>query len=109
MAPSWPVTEAVSDGRSYNWTHAYEEFDKDRVPQYENVIGSHIVFKIKCEENNVKHLKARLSPLEHCNKMKIHFPKDSTTAQFDVSRLRLSLATTLRFRLEYLNTKRAYL
>ena len=108
-APPWVVEKAVKSEYNSNWADAYVEVKEVDVPKGANVIGSHIVYKVKVEENNRKRLKARLCPHGNHDNEKDSVRKDSATAQFDVIRLLCSIATILRFKLSCLDIKGAYL
>lgn len=108
-APPWIVNKAIEAELKSNCKDAYEEVMDADVPQSANVIGSHIVYNIKVEENGKKRLKARLCPHGNRDKEKDDIRKDSATAQFDVIRLVCSLATILGFRLGCLDVRGAYL
>ena len=50
-APSWIVREAFEKEHSSNWWDAYEEVDEAEVPRDANVISSHVVYKVKSNED----------------------------------------------------------
>lgn len=108
-APPWVIQKAVKTEYDSNWADAYVEVKDRDVPKGANVIGSHIVYKVKVEENNRKRLKARLCPHGNHDDEKDSVRKDSATAQFDVIRLLCSIATILGFKLSCLDIKGAYL
>ena len=108
-APPWIVEKAVTAEYTSNWADAYIEVKDEDVRKGANVIGSHIVYKVKVEENGRKRLKARLCPHGNHDIEKDSVRKDSATAQFDVIRMLCSLATILNFRLGCLDIKGAYL
>lgn len=87
----------------------HDEVDERTIKGNANVIPSHIVYKVKNEENNVKRMKARLCPNGNRDRMKTTVRKDSATAQFDEIRLLLSLASIFMFRLGCIDIKGAYL
>lgn len=108
-APPWIVEKAVKTEYNSNWANSYIEMKDADVPKGANVIGSHIVDKVKVEENNRKRLKAHLCPHGNHDNEKDSIRKDSATAQFDVIRLLCSIAAFLRFRLGCLDIQGAYL
>ena len=63
-----------------NWGNAYVEMKEHDVSKHANVIGLHVVYKVKVEENGVKRLKARLCPYGTRDKEKDNVRKDSATA-----------------------------
>ena len=69
------------------------------VPRTSNVISSHVVYEIKTRESGDKSLKARIVSHGNRDKQKDDSRKDSSTAEFDVIRLLLSVDTVLGLRL----------
>lgn len=108
-APSWLLDKALQEELSSNWSDTHDEVDERQIKRDANVIPSHVVYKIKNEENDVKRMKARLCPNGNRDKLKKTVRKDSATAQFDVIRLILSLATIFTFRIGCIDIKGAYL
>ena len=108
FAPPWIVQKEVQEEYQPNWADSYVEVQDKIVPKDANVIGSHVVYKVKVEENNQKRLKARLCPHGNHDDEKNNVRKDSATAQFDGIRLLCSVATILRFRIGCLDIKGAY-
>lgn len=43
-----------------NWRDTHEEVDERNIKGNANIIPSHVVYKVKNEENGVKRMKARL-------------------------------------------------
>lgn len=52
MAPPCLIQKALSKEVEQNWQSAYEEVNEKDVPRTTNVIGSHIIYKTKSEEND---------------------------------------------------------
>lgn len=73
------------------------------------MIGSHIVYKRKNEEDGTMRLKARICPHGNHDTKKDNIKKDSSTAQFDIIRLMLSLLKFTGYRIGLVHTKGAYL
>lgn len=109
LAPAWLIEKAVREELTSNWNDAYVEVPEASVTSDANVVTSHFVFKIKVEEHGRKRLKARLCPHGNRNPMKIEIRRDSSTAQFDVIRLLMSLAVLLRFTIGWIDIKGAFL
>lgn len=74
-----------------------------------NVINSHIVYKVKVEENIHMRIKASICPHGNRDKMKGKIRKDSVSDRFDVIMLLLSMATILGFHIGCIDIKSAYL
>lgn len=79
------------------------------VPTGANIIGSHIVYKVKTEEHGILRLRARICPHGNHDDELEEVGKESATAQFDFSRLMLALTTMLSFRIGLVDIKGAYL
>lgn len=88
-APAWLLEKNVDTEMKEAWCGAYIEVPRKEVPIGANVIGSHLVYKVKVEEGS-KRLKARLCPHENRDMERGSVRKDSSTAQFDVVRIVLS-------------------
>lgn len=85
------------------------EVDERDVPRDANVVGSHMIYKVKSEENERKRLKGRLCPHGNHDDLKGKIRSDSATAQWEVIRLLLSLVVILRFFIGCVDIKGAYL
>ena len=109
FAPSWIALEAFDKEYTSNWADAYEEVDEKDVPANANVITSHTVYKVKVSEDGSKDLKSRIVPHGNRDNEKDNIRKDSSTAQFDVIRLLLAVATFVGMRLAMADIKGAYL
>lgn len=59
-APSWILDKALQKEIASNWHDTHEEVDEREVKGNANAIPSHVVYKFKNEENNIKRMKARL-------------------------------------------------
>lgn len=93
-APAWLLDKAISSEMNTNWAHAYEKVKESEVPQGANVIGSHIIYKLKLEKHG-KRLKSLLCLHENRDKEKDGIRKDSSTAQFYIIRLIASMVASL--------------
>lgn len=109
FAPSWVLDSALQEELQSNWKDAYDTVDDREIGNNANVIPSHVLYKVKNEEHNTKRMKARLCPNGNRDRMKKTVRKDSATAQFDIIRLLLSIASILCFRLGCIDIKGAYL
>lgn len=92
-----------------NWHGAYDENKETDVPRFFNIILSHLVLKIKIDEQRKLRFKARLCTHGNRGHMEDDVRKDSATAHFDTIRLKLRLIDTLRYRLGCIEVKGAYL
>jgi len=74
------LDKALKEEVESNWKGAYETFTENEVPRNANVIDSHVVYKVKVEENDSKRMKARLCTYGNRHKMKEEVRKNSATA-----------------------------
>lgn len=109
FAPSWVLDEALASEHSSNWADAYEEVDERYVPWNANVVTSHVVYKVKTDEERDRKLKARIVPHGNEEDDKDSVRKDSSNAQLSIVRLPLSLFTFLFFSIKTVDIKGAYL
>lgn len=107
--PSWIMQKALMAEHDDNWKDAYIEMSDSDVDKTENVIASHVVYKLKVDEAGGMRLKARICPHGNRDIMKDEVRKDSSTAQYDVIRTALSVATTMDAVLGHVDIKGAYL
>lgn len=59
FCPDWILDHGLTSGLSFNWKGAYITVPEVSIPHGANLISSHIVFKIKDDDGNLR-LKARL-------------------------------------------------
>jgi len=109
FAPSWLVESAFNSEYDTNWHDAYLPIDESDAPDDANVITSHVIYKVKTDENDQRKLKARIVPHGNKDLEKDDIRSDSSTAQFAVIRLLLFLTVFLGFRLGTVDVKGAYL
>lgn len=76
---------------------------------YANVVTSHVLYKVKTSEDRERKRKVRLVPHGNRDKKKDNIGKDSASAQFNIIRFGLSLATFINFRLATAHMQGAYL
>lgn len=108
-APSWLTHKALSKEHDDNWSEAYHEVDERDIHKGANIISSHVVYKIKTDEAGRHRLKARICPHGNKDAMKDEIRKDSATAQFNVIRLMLAMATFFPMRLGVIDISGAYM
>lgn len=108
-APNWLIAKAVQNEIEDAWKGAFEEVDESTIPKNGNIISSHIIYKVKQNEDGTLKLKARLCPHRNRDRAKGTIRSDSANVQFDIFRLLLSLATMLDFRLGCVDVTAAYL
>lgn len=109
FAPPWIVEQTFAKEHESNWSDAYETVVEKDVPREANIITSHVVYKVKTDEQGERELKARIVPHGNRDLEKDSIRKDSATAQLCVIRLLLSIVTFLGFRLGFADIKGAYL
>lgn len=78
------------------------------VPQHAKLIPSHLVYKVKREENG-KNIESKAMSTRQPRQYEKTVRKDSATAQFDVIRLFCILSTILHFRSDCLDIQDANL
>ena len=109
FSPPFILQDALKREHDLNWVGAYDEIADQQVPRYANVITSHVVYKLKTDENGNRKLKARIVPHGNHDDEKDNVRKDSSNAPLFVVRLLLSLATFLGFRIGTADIKGAFL
>lgn len=109
FAPPWILEEAFKTEHNSNWAEAYTDVCDHSALRHANVITSHVVYKVKTQEDGSRSLKARIVPHGNRDDEKNDIRKDSSTAQLSTIRLLLSLVTFLGFRLTTADIKGAYL
>lgn len=109
FAPSWILDEAFQTEHDSNWKGAYKPVREDEVAKDANVVRSHVVYKVKTNEDGERALKARICPHGNEDDDKDEVRKDSANAQLAVIRLMLSLVTFLGFHIKTADIKGAYL
>lgn len=109
FAPPWLLDESLKSEHDSNWKNAYVEVQDKTVPRDANVISSHVIYKVKTEEDGARRLKARIVPHGNHDSEKEEIRKDSSNAQLFVVRLLLSLVTFLDFRIATADITGAYL
>lgn len=108
-APSWLTGKALEKEHEENWADAYYEVSEDTLPANANIIGSHVVYKVKTSEQGEHRMKARICPHGNHDDQKNDIRKDSATAQFDIIRFMLALVTFLPMELGAVDISGAYM
>lgn len=83
--------------------------EEELVPSNTNVISSHVVYRIKENEDGSRKLKARLVPHGNRDVERNSIRKDSSIAQFEVIRFLLFTVTPLGFWFSMADIQGAYL
>lgn len=107
--PAWIIQQALGKEHQDNWSEAYEEVPEGQVSRGENVIASHVVYKLKVDEKGGMKLKARICPHGNRDMLKDDVRKDASSAQFEVIRIAVSMATRMTGILGHVDIKGAYL
>ena len=109
FAPQWILQKAI-DKELSEYRRNVEEIDIRTLPRDANIISSHHFFQIKHDgqEGSLK-LKCRLVPHGNRDKDKDSIRSDSSTAQFHIIRIVLSIAAILSLKLATIDIKSAYL
>ena len=108
FAPPWIIDKAFMKEYESNCADAYSGVQKSDIPADANIIASHVVYKVKVDEEGEMKLKARIVPHENRDSEKDDVRKDSATAQLGIIRLLLSLTTFLGFTLATADIAGAY-
>lgn len=59
-APQCLLDKAEKEEFKVSWDGAFGEKNEKQLPNFANLISSHIVYKVKCEETNRMRIKSRL-------------------------------------------------
>jgi len=70
FAPPWIVQEAFTKELTDIWAETFEEVNEYEIGRDENIITSHVVYKIKADENCIMKLKRRIVPHGNRDDMK---------------------------------------
>lgn len=62
LDPAWLLDKAIRNEIDVNWADAYEVVCASNVPAGPNIIGSHIIYKIKLEERVTGLTKSSIIP-----------------------------------------------
>lgn len=111
FAPQWLISKSIQKEKdNYQKKEAYEEVDVRTLPKGSNIISSHHFFQVKNDgdEETLK-LKCRLVPHGNRDKDKDEVRKDSSTAQFLIIRIVLSILAMFNFCFATIDIESAYL
>lgn len=108
-APSWLLDEALRKEYEEKWRDNVAIVEDTEVSRSSNIISSHVVYKLKIDDDDRKKMKARICPHGNRDAEKDDIRSDSTNAQFDMIRLLLFLAIIFSFRIGGLDVKGAYM
>lgn len=92
FAPPWIINKAEKEELDSSWKDAYNEVEAGSVDPEKNVIGSHVVFRIKKEEKFKKRWKARLCLHWQRDLELDDVRKDSSNIPLEMIRLLLNTA-----------------
>ena len=109
FAPPFVLQQALKQEHDSNWIGAYDEVPEREIPRNANIITSHVVYKVKTDEDGQRKMKARIVPHGNHDNEKDNVRKDSSNASLFVVRLLLSLATFLGYRIGTADIKGAFL
>lgn len=85
------------------------ETEKSSIPTDANVVGSHVVYKVKTDEEGKRKLKARICPHINEDSDKDEVRKDSSNAQLSIVRLMLSITTSVGVHIRTADSKDSFL
>ena len=105
--PTWLYDNALATELD-NWQGAIEQCDVSSISPGSNIVGCHVVYKVKREDDGTFTFKARLVLHGNEDASKDDIRKDSATAHLSTIRLILSLAVIYRFKLAKIDIKAAY-
>lgn len=109
FAPSWVVEKAMRSEHDENWVGAYEEVAESELPSEANVISSHVVFKIKTNDDSSLKLKGRIVVHGNRDADRDLVRSDCAAADMMLIRLVISLTTIMGFNLGSADIKGAYM
>lgn len=109
FAPGWIVEKAMKQEHDDNWTDAYQEVAEHALPKGSNIISSHVVFKVKTNDDGSLRLKGRIVVHGNRDDDKDLVRSDSAAADMMIVRLVISLAAMLGFNLATADIKGAYM
>lgn len=109
FAPSWIIEKAMRAEHDENWTGAYEEVAEAGLPKTANIISSHVIFKIKTNDDESLKLKGRIVVHGNRDAEKDMVRSDCAAADMMIVRMMISLATILGFNMATADIKGAYM
>ena len=105
--PDWAYAKAL-EAELKNWEGHYQQCSIAEIPPGSNIVGSHVVYRIKKNEDGNFRFKARLVVHGNEDASKDDIRKDATTAHLTTIRLILSLAVCYGFQSGQIDIKAAY-
>lgn len=108
FATPWFVHE-VYQVEQENWSGIYEIVNESQVLKVANILSSHVVYKVKVNEDQSVKLKERIFPHGNREKEKEDIRQDRPTIKFPVIRFMLSLSVLLCLRIASVDISVAYL
>ena len=105
--PDWLYETSLADELD-NWKGHYQSWRITDIPPGANIVGSHVVYRAKKEDDGTLRFKARLVVHGNEDALKNAIRKDSATAQLATIRTILSMAVCYRLRLAKADIKAAY-
>lgn len=108
-APSWITNKSLQEEHDNKWIGAYREVEENGLQKKDNVITSHVIYKVKTSEDGDNSMKVRIFPHGNKDDLRNGIRKDSSTGQYDVIRLLLSLATFMSMTLAVVDISGAYM
>lgn len=109
FAPSWIVEKSMVADHDQNWVGSYEEISEADLPYRENVISSHVVFKVKNNEDGGLKLKGRIVVHGSRDTDRDLVRSDSAAAEMLIIRMVISLEAILNFYMATADIKGAYM
>lgn len=70
IIPPWIIKKELGEEHDKNWTEAYEEVPETEIPGHGSSITSHVIYKMKTDENGFHTMKARIFPHGNKERMK---------------------------------------
>lgn len=69
-ASAWILDKALKEELEANWKDTHTEVDERDIEENANIIPSHVVYKLKSEEKDIKRMKAILCPNGNRDRLK---------------------------------------
>ena len=105
--PEWLYDKALQQEME-NWRGQYSPCPVGDVPPGSNIVGSHVVYRVKVSDTGEFKFKARLVVHGNEDAEKDNIRKDSATAHLTTIRLILSMAVCFNLKLGKIDIKAAY-
>ena len=105
--PEWLYTKAIREELN-NWDGHYDSHNITEIPPDSNVVGSHLVYRFKQNDEGTYKFKARLVVHGNEDLEKEEIRKDAATAHLATVRLILSMAVCYGLHIGKIDIKAAY-